>query len=264
MLWLHTTVHASACALLFLRFELPDAAASLVNHSVRPDVSFALDFVESQAQNIRWRLQNDANIFKSPEAKPTVWKHPWHYLQMWVSASAKAATAVRQLIYRAVVLDVQQLAQQVEKHTPKFDHFLNDKTFGRTLIRRHLLHNPYRDSLGKESVDLFHGLSQLGALNGTANSNLRTKGEATHDEIVDYARSVFASAKLAVTVTAAVHVCLVLSGPDQKAQATLLVQKKADELPKTLLAELIEKANLEPDCEKRSAVALEVASRRVA
>ena len=126
---LHTRVHASACALLFLRLELSDAVASLVNHGVRLGVSLVLDFVESQAHSIRWRLQADANIFKSPEAKPTAWKHPLYYLQMWVSASAKAAI-VRQLIYRTVVLNVQQLAQQVEKHTPKFEHFLNDKAFG--------------------------------------------------------------------------------------------------------------------------------------
>jgi hypothetical protein len=159
----------------------------------------------------------------------------------WLQVARALVREVRTQLFNAAVDDAQTHAGVVEKHIPKYDHYINDAMFSHSLARKHLTPATSRYDLGAETVVLFQCIKQLGVLSEKFSLE-DPRQSSTSKDALHYADVVFGAARDALTVTAAVSCCLNFSGEEQKSAAIKILASKHQHFPKSLVAALQEKA----------------------
>ena len=87
-------------------------------------------------------MEADSKLLQCAQdlARPIAWPLSLSDATVWLKTAAAVVEQIRERILNQTVQLVQSLAVQVEKHTPRYDHFINDTTFVPNLARKHLLH----------------------------------------------------------------------------------------------------------------------------
>jgi len=143
---------------------------------------------------------------------------------------------IRGHFLRQLVLHCQLVAQQVEKHTPRYEHFINDATFVQSLAKRHLVQGSHKD-LNIEVVDLFRSISEVAASAIKFGLPDPSK-DPLYGEILQHAKCIFDSGKKAVTVITACTIALTYTGEKQQLEAEAMVKRRSDQLPVALASHL--------------------------
>lgn len=240
-LGLLTRMHEVSCGMLFLGSELRGPpTAGFSQNDLRGDVCYALDFCEEVINETTTSIASDINMFASL-AKGGDWVVTSSLVDSWMKTALAVVVEVRNRLYAIAVDTTEKQASSLEKHTPRFDHFLNDTMFNHSLSKKHLLPQASRFDLGAETVKLFHCIKQLGMLSARFDlGDARTIPMSK--ETLEYADIVFKAARQAVTVSAGVNAVLNMTGTSQRAAAQKLLDTKRGQLPKALLAEVLLKA----------------------
>jgi hypothetical protein len=175
-----------------------------------------------------------SNALEAAEATCACFELGLQRAKTWCKRARSALAEIHVNRYSQCVVDLTALAMKVEKHTPKFDHFLNDTTCSVGLVRRHLLQHPAKDNLGKEAVCLFKAMLQLASV-AHAFGLRRPQENPSHKDAVEHADFVYKSAKRAVTCIVAANALLNFGVVEFAQEGAKLVEQRGAELPKALL-----------------------------
>ena len=157
-------VHSVVCVMLFLRMELRNLSDALADHVLRQDIREALTYGLDQCDCGLADIVSNERMLHAAAALPVPWIWPVDGMTAWLQKVRSALLEVRSKIFIACVHDIHDFSRTVEKHTPRYDHFCNAKTFAAGLARKNLLGHPFRSTLGHECSTLFHAQAQLGEI----------------------------------------------------------------------------------------------------
>ena len=230
-------VHSVVCVMLFLRMELRNLSDALADHVLRQDIREALTYGLDQCDCGLADIDSNERMLHAAAALPVPWIWQVAGMTAWLQKVRSTLLEVRSKIFIACVHDIHDFSRIVEKHTPKYDHFCNAKTFAAGLARKNLLGHPFRSTLGHECSTLFHAQAQLGEIE-VAFGMGDTKNNPEFKDAYEHASLTFESAKKALLVIAGVNVALEYSGDAQSTEAKKLVDNRWADLPKALLAVL--------------------------
>ena len=235
MLDLVNHLHKAASASLFLGNELNEVASAIAQHKVRADLKTALDVMGQACAEASERMEADRNMVNCLEALPTaVWRMNVGQLRSWFSVAKSVVAEIYGRMLGALVADGHSLAQQVEKHTPKYDHFLNDKVMITGLVRKHLLKNKGVEVLWGEIVALFQVTASIADFAAKAGLPDPKAEGATHAEAMEFIGLAYAEAKKTLQATAGARICIDCTGAEQASQAEGYLKKPNLVLPKAL------------------------------
>ena len=229
-------VHEIAAAFLYLAGEVKQPEACLRKHELRADLLDTLDFAEHKCDEGFATIDSDSNIFLAMGASPVCWAMPAPAIKRWLQGARSLVAEFRSRFYRQCVLDTQRLALVVEKRTPKYDHFCNDKTLAQQFVKR-LMQHSFKDDLPHDVLALYQSMSQAGAISVRFGLLCPREDPATK-ELMEHADITFSAGKKAVAVTASANILWGMTGQQQKDEAEAMVKKRGGLLPKALLAEL--------------------------
>ena len=159
MFAMYVLLHETAGAVTFLQtLFLPSAPSNVENHVLSTDVIKALDFVGG-------KVAAATAACETAEQTPTL---PWlltvQQAKSWCAAVSIVLVQIKRAAFAQCVADVNDLAEQLVKHTPKFGHCVNDATYVKTLAKRHLLECPTRDKLSTETVEFVEIYAAVAAI----------------------------------------------------------------------------------------------------
>jgi hypothetical protein len=244
MMTLHKHVHGVSSAVLYMGLELQGQKSScLAEHVMRQDVLRAMDFMDEQLESACGLKTSHEREFNGMLAQDIAWLVPMQVIDSWLAAAVVASKLFKEQLFKFATMDVQSLANHLEQRIPKTDHICNDKIFVKTLVKKALLTNTALNKiLSSETIKLFHALSQLGVLHKRFGLEDPSK-HPVYCDIINHAQACFDNAKYTVSIIAAATVIIILKGPQQKAEASVLLEKKKDSLPKAIVVELSSIAN---------------------
>ena len=149
------------------------------------------------------------------------------------------------------VCTASHIAEDVHKVTPKYDHIITDAVLHKNLAKQHLHKWPSKKPLDERTITLAKAFASMSQFHAEFGLQPDLKTDPRFQERLASAQSVFASAKAAITVLAAVNILFGLSGDDQIAAAAGFVAKKRDALKAPLLQALEKVASTDTKREKK-------------
>ena len=239
MMSLYTHIHEVAGVLQMTITEMRDPGKCLANGVVREDIEQALVFAEGRCLEAESMMKADCTLLQCAEdlPSPVAWPLGLSVVRNWLRAASAVVQQVRLRILNQAVQHVRTMTLRVEKHTPRFDHFINEKHFVHNLCRKHLLQCHKDKELLSECVQLYQAMSQVGAKAkqyGMPNPKLEPKTA----DILEYGDVVFQSGKKASIVITACTIALVYKGNEQLEEAKKMLAKWSTVLPAALVAHL--------------------------
>jgi hypothetical protein len=142
------------------------------------------------------------------------------------------------IVYKAVLSDLSDLAQSLEGDVPKFEHFISDTKFVKSLAARHLMDSAKRDNVSKVSVELYNAIREATSWKATNRMVIPPGLVKFEAEALEFAQSPFDHATKAALVIAGCNVLLELSGKERVDGAAKLLATRREQIPKALVAEL--------------------------
>ena len=211
MCTLYLCMHDVSSVFLMLGVEAKTLRDFFVDGKLRDPLIKYVEFAERRCNELLAVVMTDENLYKSAEALDVKWKYSVAMCLAWAKRSLLLVGELRKRVHHESMMLIEKVALDVEKKTPRYDHFCNSKTFVESLAKRHLLQSPARATLSDEVVKLFHCIAQATAFE-KVHGIPESKADARYKEICKHADVTFDSGKLAVTVIAACHVALCMSG----------------------------------------------------
>ena len=239
MLDLYTHMHEIAGMITMVIGEMRDPSKCIAAGTVRQDLETALQFASHRCLEAQCMMETDIKLLQCAQdlARPIAWPLSLSDATVWLKTAAAVVEQIRERILNQTVQLVQSLAVQVEKQTPRYDHFINDTTFVPNLARKHLLHGCKEKELFAECVELFQSIQQVAVV--AKRFQMRSpKEDAKMNDVLVHGECVFTSAKTAATVMTACRVVLVYTGQEQYDEASKLLQKWQGVMPIALVAQL--------------------------
>ena len=157
-------------------------------------------------------------------------------LNMWltIALSPVIVTWVPSVLVAQLMQHVGELCERVLKNTPIYEHYFNDDTMNRKLLKSRLLHFGGREALTHDCVGLFTLLQEIPRVSDKYKLN-----RASHEDELAEATSIFEAGRRVLKVLAGVQILLELSGAQQKDEATKFVDKHSNAgIPASLLEAL--------------------------
>ena len=232
-----TFVHVVASSLLVVRTEMKAPTKCITNHVLREDLRHCVSDGIQHCDEGLASIETHTNILHAAESTEAVWAMTPQHARTWMKGSRAALVQVEVAMYSQCVRDLQSLAQLVEKHCPKYSHFLNDTTFSTSLAKKHLLAHAFKDSLGQDAALLFWSIAQVVQIAIDFGLPPPDKNKLSAD-ILEHANLTYSAAKEAVLCAAAANVVINFTGDARNIAAKTLVNTKSAGLPKALLAAL--------------------------
>ena len=239
LLSLYTHMHEIAGMITMVIGEMRDPSKCIAAGTVRQDLEMALQFASHRCLEAQCMMETDIKLLQCAQdlARPIAWPLSLSDATVWLKTAAAVVEQIRERILNQTVQLVQSIAVQVEKHTPRYDHFINDTTFVPNLARKHLLHGCKEKELFAECVELFQSIQQVAVV--AKRFQMRSpKEDAKMNDVLVHGECVFTSAKTAATVMTACRVVLVYTGQEQYDEASKLLQKWQGVMPIALVAQL--------------------------
>lgn len=238
MIDLSRSVPQVIAVMIFLYEDYDQNVKFLKNHVAREELILALEYAETAIKDFTDKAAAEANMIESINKLSVPWRIPFHHMRGWLRMVFAFIKEVRGRLLAAAVNDMDGLASAVSKRTPKYDHFLNDKSMARSLVRKHLLQQgKVRTALATETVALFRSMSQVGKV-----STMFGLPDPRQDErfklAMENADSVYGSAKSTLAVIAGCNLLLDVSGPNQVPEISAFLARSDWKLPKALRSEL--------------------------
>ena len=150
------------------------------------------------------------------------WIMPTGKCEAWLDVARTVAEAFATTLVASMTKMTANVAAEVSRFTPKWDHIIGESKVNKGLAKKHLLGWPSRAELNKYALLLFHSIAD----------HPETK------ESVDFADGIWTSARKALAVIAACNVLIELNGDDQGEKAASLLEKRKDVLLLLLITEL--------------------------
>ena len=217
---------------LLARKVFSEAEPCVREHRLKAEVSTAVSFVKS---TLNLTLAEIGEVAQLPPFQAAPWSSSVAQCKRWLLLVKELLPEMCRRLLLQCLESTLALALEVQKVTPRFDHILSDKAFNRALAKKHLLAWPSRAVLSEKTILLFNSLADLSRLHTQWSLSPGLQEDVATKEAVDTSESLFATAKVAITVIAAVNVVLELSGQEQADQARNLVDSKGKVLPAMLL-----------------------------
>jgi len=174
------------------------------------------DAIRGIGQSIGWKISPD-------DVKP------------WLTAAYDLNSNVKIALVKAFAPELSKHAAALDDFRPKFDAYINKDVYIKTQAKRHLLDKYNHEKLSDDTVALYNALKAFEVLRG----KLGLPGALLEyaPEEMQHANAVFERAREAVTIVAHVNAIQGLTGADQKAMVSKLVEKN-HEIPPPLAKEL--------------------------
>jgi hypothetical protein len=227
-------------SLSYLRVKIfSEAEPCVKEHRLKAEVSTAMSFVKS---TVNVTLSEIGAVAQLPQFQAAPWSSSVAQCKRWLLLVKEQLPQMCRCLLLQCLESTLALALEVQKVTPRFDHILSDKAFNRGLAKKHLLAWPSRAVLSEKTILLFNSLADLSRLHTQWALTPGLQEDLATKEAVDTSESLFATAKTAITVIAAVNVVLELTGTEQAEQARTLVDSKGKSLP-AMLVQALEKVS---------------------
>ena len=184
-------------------------------------------------------MQADVTILQcaSDLARPVAWPVGLHTARSWLKNCEVVIEQIRFRIVSQTVQWVQVLAAKIEKHTPRYDHFINETKFVPNLAKKHLLAGNKEKELLAECVDLFKAIAQVAEVAKKYNM-ASPKDDPKFRDALEHGEAVFEGGKKAATVITTCRVALVYKDQEQSDEAAKILAKWRAVLPGALVSEL--------------------------
>ena len=226
-----------ACAVLYLHSELRKGiSAAFAKHNLKTEVLEAVSFAAKCMSEAFDTMEAEANMYKSAESLTVDWAFNTVSAKTWLKSAASVLDDIKSRVYHQAIVEVSSVASKVEKHTPRYEHFCNEKSFVGALAKKHLLNAGVREKLGSETIELYKVLNQVTNIEKQW-SVVDSQGESAK-EMMGAADVHFKAAKKCLAVIAAVNVALNMTAEEQRTEATSILEKKKSELPSVLVSYL--------------------------
>lgn len=245
-------LHFAGCSMLFLGAALPEPSHAISQDTVRSDILRAIDFGETACQDAVNSIQASLNLLNSASDFPVQWRMPLPHLKCWFGMCKLFMKDLRTRILDAMICHVHQMALKVEKHTPKFDHFVSETEFIRALVKRHLLENKLVAGLGPEVLALFQASKRCTEI-AESFGLPDPKESEPHKESIQHIGIVYSEAKKTMQVVAGCKIVMTMSGKGQQSEAFKLLQRSSLAIPKALRTHLEKLAKTQGAGAKRGA-----------
>jgi hypothetical protein len=249
--YLHS-VHQLASVFLYLGKELQPTDRCIENNTLKKSIVDVIDFAEVVCSDSLCKLQTDGNMVTALEALEVLWRFPMASVRSWLHSCSLAIKELQAKLLGAIVTNAHALALQVEKHTPKYSHFCDDKTVVKNLMRKHLVNNKFCDILGTDTVSLFHAIAFMGQLTCKW-ALMHPKDDTVHQDAMQHIDVVYNEAKRTLQVIGAAKIWLCQTGLGQKQAADAFLKRPNVELPKALHEEILKVSNTGAVAKKRLA-----------
>lgn len=243
----------AGCALLFLWMEVKQNSDMVKDHKTRDDITRALGIAETVCKEAMELFEADSNLIKSCFDLPVTWFASPGQLRMWFQNTIVVAREVRARMVQALVMDINSVALRTEKHTPKYQHFINATSFVRSLAKKHLLDNKNIQLLSNDAIDLFQGVSLIGSLVKQFDLPDPRKGDLS--DIMSFLDLTYSEARTTLEVVAASAILLKENGDSQRDKAAKFLSRPKLSIPKGVILELQAVSGLSVTSLKRSASA---------
>ena len=209
---------------------------ALRDHRLKTEVVQAVSSMKHTVNLMRSRF--DQNHWgEIARFAPIRWHAPVGQARRWFDEAHEFLPLLCKQLLVFSACACSRLSVEVAALTPKYDHCVNDDVFVENVARRQLLNWPSRDSLGTSSITLFHALADISRLHTSWNLSPPIADDDDLSATVSDQR-IFAQAKRALTVIAAVSTILEQAGKAQVHSASSLLSRQVEELPKSLVDRL--------------------------
>lgn len=134
--------------------------------------------------------------------------------------------------------DIVGLAHDVGRHTPQYAHILGDGRMNAALARKHLLEWPSRTALTQMTVKLQGCIRDHARLHGRWNLSPSITSDPDFGDNMVAANTLSDTAKRAIITIAALSALLESTQGEKQQKCRAILDRKRDDLPPTLVAQL--------------------------
>ena len=230
---IYAAMHKAAAGLAWMSVKCGAECTS--EHRIKPELEIVIDVVKKSLGDADELIQRLAETLGHWESLPN-FTHGLDFCAKWVSAVMSSFGTFMDIIVSMMVCGVDKLTKDVQSHTPKFEHYMNDAEMSKKLVKARLLNYASHAVLLDQSVALFRAVSDVSRIKEKFKVTGADDDEA--NEPLAKATTAFRNAKTALTVLSAVTIVFGTQGPNIGKVANEFANKHGAALPKALLAEL--------------------------
>lgn len=221
------------CAALVTKTFVLDGASCIVQHGLRPEAENCVNLLQKQVPATLASLTAGAY---GDVAALSQWPFALTVgdVRAWLEGFEEALPVLSRYVVVALADDLGGLTAELSKATPRIEHVVSNTLYSPSLAAKHILGWPSRESMSQLCVAMSRCLSALARLQGAWGVQPSLEEDSATKDTMALARSVFDTAKEAMTVTAALSVLHEVQGRARAEKASSLLKTKKAVLPKTL------------------------------
>lgn len=225
-----------ACVLAWIKVTC-NGGACVTNGMLKPEMERAISALTENVEAGVLALNTNKDLLVEVEqCVKQVYMPGVLGCSSWLKAARDATPAMAELMLASVGANIAEQAQRLKASIPTIDHYLNDTTFNTRLIKSKLVGYD-RAPLTDQSVLIWKSLSDAGRLREKFDM-CSNSSEAFLEEPLAHGLAAFRAAKRLLAIVVGVDVLYKATGSARAVEAKKLLATKADQFPKTLLAEL--------------------------
>ena len=214
-----------------------DASACVANHRIKEDIELAVAFIKTNASEASKFLEaqqyGDTSTLKG---LPLLFSEST--LSKWSLGVQGALVGHCRVFMKALIEDLEGLANEVAEATPRVSHICNDTAYHAALCKKHILGWPSRKQMNEKSVQLSSARTEATRLwtRWQLGGDINTDAEFSPNLVV--INDSYENAKSCLRITAGLSVLLEQKGEEQVNRAGVLVAGYGNQMPKALLEAL--------------------------
>lgn len=222
-----------ACAAYVTKKFVLDGGSCVVKHSLRSEVESCVGLLRKQVAAILSTLvaggYGDATTLSQWPLVLTIAD-----VRTWLHGFEEVLPVLSRHVVVSFAEDIGGLTAELSKATPRIEHVVSNTMYSPSLAAKHILGWPSRELMSQLCVAMSRSLSTAVRLQGAWDIQPALEEDSATKDTMALARSVFDTAKEALTVTAALNVLHELHGRARADKAASLLKTKKTALPKSL------------------------------
>lgn len=203
------------------------------DHALPPSVRAAVLHVSAWLKKTDLVFRQNIVVSEASE-----WPIKMQEAKVWHAAACILHASVKRRCVQALASDIEGFAQNLSKNAPAYNHIISDDQYLKPLAKRFLLQWPARAQHSDQSVILYKALENI----RETHRLLAVQDDlmAICGDQMRMALNTLEETKKLLIIIAAVDIIQTMSGPEQRAQAGVLLARSGAgaKMPKALLAEL--------------------------
>jgi hypothetical protein len=236
VLELFTDMHEVALTIGWLKqFALQDKQA-LANHRLKCEVEGAVKHLDNNLDSARAALMDD--VFTEIAKVELPWSVGIDDARGWVGAAVTLSCKIKRWLVTVLLDDTQNMAEQLSKSTPTYEHVVSKNHYHRKLAKKQLIDPAKDEQLAGDSAALCLSMQNVSATHVKFGLTPALKEDVGLAEKIAFCQSIYTKAREAVMVIAAVRISETMTGKEACDEAKDMLGRRRSTLPQPLVAVL--------------------------